>query len=104
MARMCTVQACKGLCKPSAKTGVEHAEATPGNLGAYVRRETQGEWEHFFLATYRNDLKAVKAFAGEQYQIAVTYPDDEQVELLSDPYDFQHNVQAVSLLSLFAGR
>ena len=86
------------------QTGVEHAEATPGNLGAYVRRETQGEWEHFFLATYWNDLEAVKAFAGEQYQIAVTYPDDEQVELLSDPYVFQHNVQAVSPLSLFAGR
>ena len=72
----------EGFANPR-QTGVEHAEATPGNLGAYVRRETQDEWEHFFLATYRNDLEAVKAFAGEQYQIAVTYPDDEQFELLS---------------------
>ena len=69
----------KGFANHLQKTGVEHAEATPGNLRAYVRRETQGEWEHFFLATYWNDLEAVKAFAGEQYQIAVTYPDDEQV-------------------------
>lgn len=70
-------------------------EATPGNLGAYVRRETQGEWEHFFLATYWEDLEAIKAFAGDQYKIAVTYPDDEQYELLSDPYVFQHQVQTV---------
>ncbi len=66
--------------------------------GAYVRRETQGKWEHFFLATYWKDLEAVKAFAGEQYQIAVTYPDEEQFQLLSDPYVFQHNVQTVSPL------
>lgn len=77
------------------KTGVEHSAATPGNLGAYVRRETQGEWEHFFLATYWEDLEAIKAFAGDQYHIAVTYPDDEQYELLSDPYVFQHQVQTV---------
>ncbi|UJL39582.1 antibiotic biosynthesis monooxygenase [Pantoea agglomerans] len=77
------------------KTGVEHSAATPGNLGAYVRRETQGEWEHFFLATYWEDSEAIKAFAGDQYQIAVTYPDDEQYDLLSDPYVFQHHVQTV---------
>jgi len=80
------------------KTGVKHSEGTPGNLGAYVRRETQGGWEHFFLATYWKNLEAVKAFAGEEYQIAVTYLDDEQFELLSDPYVFQHNVQTVSPL------
>lgn len=70
-----------------------------------VRRRVNGTFlPGNLLATYWNDLEAVKAFAGEQYQIAVTYPDDEQVELLSDPYVFQHNVQAVSPLSLFAGR
>jgi len=38
----------------------------------------------------------VRAFAGENYHVAVTYPDDEQFELLSDPYVFQHTVAAVS--------
>lgn len=32
-----------------------------GNLGAFVRRETQGDWEHFFLATYWKDLSSIKA-------------------------------------------
>ena len=80
------------------KTGVEHATGTPGNKGAAVRRETQGDWEHFFLATWWEDLNAVKAFAGEHYQIAVTYPDDEVFELLSDPYVFQHEVRSISTL------
>ncbi|MDH2066853.1 hypothetical protein [Pantoea sp. GD03673] len=80
------------------KTGVEHSEGTPGSLGARVRRETQGEWEHFFLATYWEDLAAIKAFAGEKYQIAVTYPDDDRFELLSDPYVFHHHVLSVTPL------
>lgn len=80
------------------KTGIEHSQNTPGNQGAFVRRATQGEWEHFFLATYWLDLTAVKAFAGEDYHVAVTYPDDEQFELLSDPYVFQHEVAALTAL------
>lgn len=80
------------------ETGVRHAQQTPGNKGAFVRRETQGEWEHFFLATYWRDLAAVKAFAGEDYHVAVTYEDDEKFELLSDPYVFQHEVESVAAL------
>lgn len=78
------------------KTGIEHSQNTPGNQGAFVRRATQGEWEHFFLATYWLDLTAVKAFAGEDYHVAVTYPDDEQFQLLSDPYVFQHEVSEMT--------
>lgn len=29
-------------------TGVQHSCGISGNAGAFVRRETQGEWEHFF--------------------------------------------------------
>lgn len=76
-------------------TGVQHSAGIPGNAGAFVRRETQGEWEHFFQATYWEDLDAVKAFAGENYHVAVTYPDDEQFQLLSDPYVFQFDVANV---------
>lgn len=77
------------------KTGVDHSQATAGNRGACVRRETQGEWEHFFLATWWEDLASIKAFAGEHYQVAVTYPDDEQFALLSDAWVFHHTVQSV---------
>lgn len=80
------------------QTGVQHSRSIAGNLGAFVRQEEQGEWTHFFLATYWVDLEAVKAFAGDNYHVAVTYPDDEQFELLSDPYVLQHEVSEIAPL------
>lgn len=79
-------------------TGVKHSQEIKGNLGAFVERETQGNWEHFFLATYWADIDSVKAFAGENYHVAVTYPEDDQYCLLSDPYVFQHEVSAIQPL------
>lgn len=79
-------------------TGVQYSEGIAGNKGAFVRRQTQGEWEHFFLATYWDHLKAVIAFAGENYHVAVTYPDDEQFELISDPCVFQFEVAEITPL------
>lgn len=40
----------------------------------------------------------MQAFAGENYHVAVTYPDDEEFELLSDPYVFQHVVENIAPL------
>ncbi|MCU4413425.1 hypothetical protein KTH71_05115 [Acinetobacter sp. WU_MDCI_Axc73] len=74
------------------QTGVSHAQKITGNQGAFVKQVIQGNWAHFFLATYWIDLNSIKAFAGEDYQVAITYPDDEQYELISDPYVFHHVV------------
>jgi len=79
-------------------TGVQHAQETPGNLGVFVRRETQAEWEHFFLATYWESLDAIKKFAGEQYAVALTYPDDQEFFLISDPFVFHHEVSRIKPL------
>jgi len=87
-----------GFAKHLELTGVQHAQGISGNLGALVKTVTQGDWEHFFLATYWKDIEAVKSFAGDDYHIAVTYADDEQFGLLSDPYVFQHDVQGITCL------
>lgn len=92
------LQHAEGFAKHLEKTGVEHARGIEGNRGAFVRMEAQGEWAHFFLATYWQDLQSVREFAGENYHVAVTYPDDEEFGLLSDPYVFQHDVEAISPL------
>ncbi|NNS08757.1 antibiotic biosynthesis monooxygenase [Erwinia sp. JH02] len=47
------------------------------------------------MSYYWQDLQSVKTFAGESYHVAVTYPGDEEFELLSDPYVFQHVVENV---------
>ncbi len=80
------------------ETGVNHARQITGNQGAFVNQVIQAECAHFFLATYWDDLASVKAFAGEDYQIAVTYADDEQYELISDPYVFHHTVNTQTVL------
>ncbi len=76
-------------------TGVLHAKGIVGNCGAFVRQEVQGDYAHFFLATYWRSLEAIKRFAGEAYQVAVTYPDDETFALISDPYVFHHQVDEI---------
>jgi len=76
-------------------TDVRHSQGIEGNKGAFVKRVTQGSWEHFFLATYWEDIEAVKAFARNDYHVAVTYLDDDKFRLLSDPYVFQHEVEVV---------
>lgn len=78
------------------RIGVEHSRSVQGNRGAFIRRETQGDWEHFFLATYWQDMNSIIAFTGEHYHVAVTYPTDEEFDLLSDPYIFHHVVGFIS--------
>ncbi|KAA8999989.1 hypothetical protein FJU30_11920 [Affinibrenneria salicis] len=85
----------QGFARHLQRTGVEHARGIPGNRAALVRQELQGEYAHFFLATYWQDLQSVRQFAGEDYHIAVTYPDDEKFALISDPYVFQHEVSVI---------
>ncbi|WP_114194081.1 hypothetical protein [Edaphovirga cremea] len=85
----------EGFAKHLQLTGIQHSKSIAGNLGAFVRRETQAGYEHFFLATYWENLAAVKAFAGEDYSIAVTYSEDEKFALISDPYVFHHQVESI---------
>lgn len=89
------VEHAEGFAEHLQLTGVKHSQGIDGNLAAVVKRQTQGEWEHFFLATWWVDIGAVKAFAGDDYHRAVTYPEDEKFCLLSDPYVFQHQVEAI---------
>lgn len=88
----------RGLPATSSGPAWNTLRASPATGGRWCARENRGEWAHFFLATYWQDLAAVKAFAGEDYHVAVTYPDDDAFELLSDPYVFQHEVEVVSPL------
>lgn len=79
-------------------TGLEQAKNTAGNRGVFVKRMTHGEYEHFFLATYWDSLEAVKAFAGDEYNLAVHYPDDASFGLIPDPYVFHHIVDVTAPL------
>ena len=59
------------------KTGIADYTATPGNHGVEVLMRTEGDRTQFTLITYWDSIDAVKAFAGDQPEVARFYPEDD---------------------------
>jgi hypothetical protein len=59
-------------------TGVAGYAGTPGNRGVWMLSRDVGENTEFLMFTLWDSLDAVKAFAGEDYETAVFYPEDER--------------------------
>ena len=59
-------------------TGLAGYVETPGNKGAWMLRRDVGERTEFVTFTLWESLEAVKAFAGEDYDAAVYYPEDDR--------------------------
>lgn len=72
-------------------TGLAGYRSTPGNRGAWMLRRDLGDRTEFVMFTLWDSLDAVKAFAGEDYERAVFYPEDERFlierDLTSTHYD-----------------
>ena len=61
------------------ETGVAEYAATPGNRGVWMLRRDAGEDRtEYQMVTLWDSLEAVKAFAGEEYEVAVFYPEDDR--------------------------
>ena len=60
------------------ETGIAAYVATPGNLGAWMLRRDVGELTEFVTFTLWDSLESVKAFAGEDHETAVFYPEDDR--------------------------
>ena len=60
------------------RTGVRGYAETPGNRAVYMLRRDLGELCEFVMVTLWDSLHAVKAFAGEDYEAAVFYPEDDR--------------------------
>ena len=59
-------------------TGFVEYARTPGNRGAWMlRRDGGGETEFLTLSMW-DSREAIKAFAGEDIEAAVLYPEDER--------------------------
>jgi heme-degrading monooxygenase HmoA len=60
------------------RTGVAGYAETPGNRGVWMLRRDVEDRTEFVMFTLWDSLAAVKAFAGEDYETAVFYPDDDR--------------------------
>jgi heme-degrading monooxygenase HmoA len=60
------------------QTGVAGYAKTPGNRGVWMLRRNVDDRTEFMMFTLWDSLEAVKAFAGDDYETAVFYPEDER--------------------------
>jgi len=59
------------------RTGLADYRASPGNRGVLVQRRFEGDVAHFLLTTLWDSVEAIKRFAGEDYEAARYYPEDD---------------------------
>ena len=60
-----------------AATGLADYRATPGNRGAWLLRNDEGEVAHFTTLTLWDSMEAIVAFAGPDVDRARYYPEDD---------------------------
>ena len=58
-------------------TGIAEYKATPGNQGAYLISRPDGERTEFLTVSFWDDHESIVAFAGEDIDQAVFYPEDD---------------------------
>jgi heme-degrading monooxygenase HmoA len=59
------------------ETGVPGLAGTEGNRGVYMLRRIEDDRAEFIVLSLWESLDAIKAFAGENIEKAVFYPEDE---------------------------
>ncbi len=67
------------------KTGIPDYRATEGNRGAYILRKIEGDKAHFYTLSFWDSLDSIKEFAGDDYEKARYYPEDEKFLLEFEP-------------------
>ena len=60
------------------ETGLKSYRSTPGNRSAFLLRREEGERTEFVTLSFWDDLESIKAFAGEEVETAVFYPEDDR--------------------------
>ena len=67
------------------RTGLEDYRSTRGNRGVLVQQWIEGEIAHFELTTLWTGVDAIRRFAGEEFERARYYPEDDEYLLEREP-------------------
>jgi heme-degrading monooxygenase HmoA len=59
-------------------TGFREYAQTPGNRGAWMLRRDDGDQTEFITLSMWESEEAIRAFAGDDIEAAVLYPEDER--------------------------
>ncbi len=66
------------------ETGIEGYQQTPGNQGAWLLRRPVGDREEIVTLSFWDSLQSIEAFAGDDIEKAVYYPEDDRYLLERD--------------------
>jgi heme-degrading monooxygenase HmoA len=66
-------------------TAIPDYRATPGNIGAYALRRIEGDVAHFLMLTFWESEAAIRAFAGDDINVAKYYDFDKNFLLEMEP-------------------
>jgi heme-degrading monooxygenase HmoA len=66
----------------------------PGNRGGYMLRRTVGQLEEFCMVTVWESMDAIRAFAGDDPEVAVFYPADDRFLVTRDDRVAHYSVYA----------
>jgi heme-degrading monooxygenase HmoA len=80
------------------RTGVHDAATTPGFRGAQILVRDHGSAVEFTLITYWDSFDSIKAFAGDDIDVARLYPGDGAYAL--EPDDFVLHYEVVENFTL----
>ena len=56
-----------------------------GNISVHILERTEGDITHFITLTFWKDMESIKAFAGEDVEVAKYYPEDKNYLLEFEP-------------------
>jgi heme-degrading monooxygenase HmoA len=68
------------------KTGLSDYGRVDGNRGVYLLRRDEGDIAHFTTLTFWDSVEAIQAFAGQDYERARYYPEDDDYLLEREPF------------------
>ena len=60
-------------------------QSVEGNISVHILERTEGDITHFITLTFWKDLESIKAFAGEDVEVAKYYPEDKDFLLEFEP-------------------
>jgi heme-degrading monooxygenase HmoA len=60
------------------ETGIEGYKNTPGNRGAWALCRTEDDRAEFVTVSFWDSREAIEAFAGQNIEKAVFYPEDDR--------------------------
>jgi heme-degrading monooxygenase HmoA len=75
------------------RSGVPDYASTPGNRGVWVLRAIEQDTAHFLLISHWESVESIKRFAGDDYQKARYYPEDQSYLL-----EFEEHVRHYDVL------